>query len=259
MLVAGLLDAGLVNLDAGLGAVGKAARRVKDLRALTGDDGPVAFLQIGDAVGHRGKCDGVRPHIHLTRAMADGQGAALAGGDHQILLAIEQEAQGKGAVQPGDGFARGLDRGQALIHQHPQGQGDGLGIGFRFRVKARRLDRRTQLAEVLDDAVMHHGHGARAVGVGVHRGRRAMGGPAGVADAGFAGEGIVDQKVRKVDQLAHRAAAVQFAPVHRCNARAVIAAIFQPLQRLDDQRCNFVIAQDPNNSAHFTALLPLRP
>ena len=42
----------------------------------------------------------------LARAMADGQRAALAGGNHQVIFAIEQEAQRKGprqALQRGAG------------------------------------------------------------------------------------------------------------------------------------------------------------
>ncbi len=89
----------------------------------------------------------------------------------------------------------------------------------------------------------------------VRHGGCAMRGPAGVADARLAGEWRMHQKIRQVHQLAHRAAAIQLAVVDRGNPGTVIAAIFQPFQRLDQQRRYFVIAQYTDNSTHF--MLPL--
>ena len=69
-----------------------------------------------------------------------------------------------------------------------------------------------QLGEVLDDAVVNHRHLAREVGVGVFGGRRAVGGPAGVADADGSGQGITRQHLFQVLQLARRAPPLQSAP-----------------------------------------------
>jgi hypothetical protein len=78
------------------------------------------------------------------------------------------------------------------------------------------------------------GDGAALVGVGVADGRRAVGGPAGVADAGLARERFVDEEVGEVHELAHRAAAVEAARVHRGDPGAVVAPVFEALQRLDE-------------------------
>ena len=69
---------------------------------------------------------------------------------------------------------------------------------------------------------------------------------------------VMHQQVGQVDQLAHRAAAVELAVVHRGDAGGVIAAIFQPLQRLDQQGGNLVIAQNTDDAAH-SALSLSRP
>ena len=64
--------------------------------------------------------------------------------------------------------------------------------------------------EVLDDPVVDHGDvtGRVRVGMGVEVGRRAMGGPAGVADAGGPGGGssssIADQAAEFAFGLANR-------------------------------------------------------
>ena len=79
--------------------------------------------------------------------------------------------------------------------------GQHLGVGLAGELVALALEHGAQLVVVFDDAVVHHGHAAgtlrvRGVGVlpramaevrvGVVHGRRAVGGPAGVGDAGRA-------------------------------------------------------------------------
>jgi hypothetical protein len=87
--------------------------------------------------------------------------------------------------------------------------------------------------------------------VGVGDGGGAVGGPAGVADAGLAGEGLVDEEVGEVDELAHGTAAVKLAGVDRGDAGAVIAPVFEPFQRLDQEGRCFMISKDPDNTTHF--------
>src|SRR6056297_1829959 len=97
---------------------------------------------------------------------------------------------------------------------------------------------------------MHHGDGPGLVRVCVHLGRGTMGGPAGVTDAGFTGQRMMHQQIREIDQLAHGAPTVEPSVVQRGDPGAVIAAIFQPPQRLDKDRGGLVIAQNSDNSAH---------
>ena len=62
------------------------------------------------------------------------------------------------------------------------------------------------LQVVFDDAVMDHGDGVHQMGMGVGLGRTAMGGPAGVADAHLARQGLPAQQLVQFDQFAHAAA-----------------------------------------------------
>jgi hypothetical protein len=86
----------------------------------------------------------------------------------------------------------------------------------------------TQLAKILDDAVVDNGDRACAMRMGVGHGRGTMGGPAGVTYPCLAGEGLVDEEVGEVHELSHCPTAVKLAGVHRGDAGAVIAAILQP-------------------------------
>ena len=82
------------------------------------------------------------------------------------------------------------------------------------------------------------------VRVGVALGRRAVRRPAGMADAGMAADRILHEQVGERDQLADRAAAGEAAVVQRRDAGAVVAAVLEPLQRLEDQRRDLVAAED---------------
>ena len=58
------------------------------------------------------------------------------------------------------------------------------------------------------------------------------------------------QAALQIDQLSLGAAAPQIAVLDRRHAGRVITAIFQPLQRIDDQRRDRRLADNSNNSAH---------
>ena len=94
---------------------------------------------------------------------------------------------------------------------------------------------------------------AGLVRVGVaHRGR-AVGRPAGVADAGVAADRVLHQQVGERDELADGAAAREVAVLQRGDAGAVVAAVLEPLQRLDEQRRDLVPAEDGDDAAHQEA------
>ena len=78
----------------------------------------------------------------------------------------------------------------------------------------------------------------------------AMGRPARVADADRAVERLALQPALEIDQLAFGAAAAELAVLDGGDAGRVIAAIFEPLQRIDDQRRDRRVADNSNDSAH---------
>ena len=82
--------------------------------------------------------------------------------------------------------------------------------------------------------------------------RHAMGRPARVADADRAVQRLVLQPALEIDQLAFGAAAAKLAMLDGRDAGGIIAAIFEPLQRIDEERRDRRLADDSNNSAHET-------
>src|ERR1017187_5626789 len=82
--------------------------------------------------------------------------------------------------------------------------GDDFGIGFRDELVALGGEFAFQGKIIFDDAVVdyHDAASAVAVGMGVFFSGAAMGGPAGVADAEGAIEGMLAQDLFKVGELA---------------------------------------------------------
>ena len=90
--------------------------------------------------------------------------------------------------------------------------------------------------------------------VGVGHAWGSVGGPTGVADAGFAGERVVDEEVGEIYQLADSPAAVKLAIRDRGDPGAVVAAVFKAFERLDKGWCSFVIAEDADDTTHEISL-----
>jgi hypothetical protein len=90
----------------------------------------------------------------------------------------------------------------------------------------------------------------RRMRVRVVRRRAAVRRPARVRDADGAGQRLFGQHLAQVDQLALGAAARSSRLDDRGDAGRVIAAIFQPLQAVEQPIGNGVIAQDSNDSTH---------
>jgi hypothetical protein len=105
----------------------------------------------------------------------------VAGTDHQVILAVEQEAQRESPTEAGNGALDGGQRVIALIHVVAGQDDDGFGVGLRFKSMAKGLHFLTNFAEVLDDAVVDDRDLARTVWVRILDGDPAMAGPAGLS------------------------------------------------------------------------------
>ena len=90
------------------------------------------------------------------------------------------------------------------------------------------------------------------VGVGVDVGRRAVGGPAGVADAGRRRRERARRRAPSRGWRAcRRACATRCAPsVHQRDPGGVVAAVLQPPQALDDDVLSLLVADVPHDAAH---------
>ena len=84
--------------------------RSKISTPVAAQDGPVAFVEIGDGVGERRQRDGIRAKVHLARAVTDGERAALPRGDHQIVVPGKDDGEGEGALQAAEAHASPLPR-----------------------------------------------------------------------------------------------------------------------------------------------------
>ena len=96
--------------------------------------------------------------------------------------------------------------------------------------------------------------------MGVGLGRLAVRRPAGVADADRAGERLGGELGLEVLELALGAPPLEPAVLERRDAGRIIAAVFEPLERIDDRPGDRPAAQDADNAAHrrYVPLCPNR-
>ena len=132
----------------------------------------------------------------------------------------------------------GLDAGLARAASRADEMGDDLGIGLRGEDDALRAtsssfsSRKFSMMPLCTMTTS-----PRHVRMGVGLVRRAMRRPARMADAGRAlGSGARSSFASRLPQLACGAAALELAILERGDAGRIVAAIFEPLQRIDQLR-----------------------
>ena len=125
--------------------------------------------------------------------MTDGERRTLAGGDHQIVVAGEDNAESEGALQLLQGFAHGGDRFRTAVHFVGNQVNDGFRVGVGLEAMSFSLELRAQFAKVLDDAVVDDRNLRRHVRMRVALGRTPVRRPARVSDAGSSGERLDEQ------------------------------------------------------------------
>ena len=126
---------------------------------------------------------------------------------------------------------------------------DHFGVGFAAKARRPFLQLLAQLAEVLDDAVVHDREHVGGVRMRVVLGRLAVGRPAGVADADQALQRLAVQPALEIAELALGAATRQHAMLERGDAGGIIAAVFEALERIDELPRHRFMAENSNNSA----------
>ena len=237
------------------------AAAIDDGVAAEADVGDVAVFEIDDLVGRPGQRHRIGGEEGLARALlrpdAEHQRVALARADHALRLGLAEHGDRIGALQ----FRRRALHGReqvARIMAVDQVRDD-LGVGLRLEHVTLGFQARAQLFVVLDDAVVHHRDFVAAeYRVRVDRDRRAVGGPARVADAGRAGEpGLAHLRV-EVGHARHGARAPQLSAaagvVHR-DAAGVVAAVFEPAQPFDQYRNDVAPGHRADYAAHLLRFL----
>ena len=221
-----------------------------DFDALARKHGRVAVLEIRNRVGEGSERDGVGAEIHFTVAIADRERRALARADEEVVLAREQEGERECAPQPRHRSRHRVGRRAAVLHLPRHEVGDHLGVGLGAELRARFFQFLAQLAEILDDAVVDNGKVLSGVGVRVAFGRPAVGRPAGVADTDGAGERLTREPGLKIAQLAFGPPSDELAAFQRGDAGGVVAPVFEPLERIDQQTRDRLTPENAYNSAH---------
>ncbi len=228
---------------------------VEDAGAVVVDGDEIALVQIGDAVGEGAHRQGVGADEHFADAMAHHQGTAAAGAHDQLVLAVDEDTQRKGAGQAVQGGLERNQRVRAPIDVVVQELGDDLGVGVALEGAPLGLQLLAQLGIVLNDPVMHQGDSAGPLGVGVALGRGAVGGPAGVADADGAEQGVLVQHGLQGADLALGAAAFDMVADHGGDAGGVVAAVLESFEAVDQTLGHRLHADDANDAAHALAYL----
>ena len=165
-------------------------------------------------------------------------------------MRAEGDGQREGTAKLGQGGLHRFLRAHAYLDAFRNEVGDHFAVGLALEHPAARGHGVAQRLEILDDAVVDQSHLAGGVGMGVGGGRRAVGGPAGVGDAGGAGRCISLQFEHEVHQLARCAAADQFTAMDGADPGAVIAAVFHAPQAIDQTVRNLILADDTDDAAH---------
>ena len=111
---------------------------------------------------------------------------------------------------------------------------DDFGIGFGRELGALAFQLTPQLGEILDDPVVHDGEPIGRMRMRVVLRRPAVRRPAGVADAYRSRERLACEPLLQILQFAFGAAPRQHAVLERSDARRIIAAVFEALERIDE-------------------------
>src|SRR5436190_53254 len=148
------------------------------------------------------------------------------------------------------GGGDGLCGGMAALHLLRDEMRDYFSVGFRSELGALLLQLVAQLAKILDNAVVHDGEAISGMGMRVAFGGPAVGCPAGVPDSDAAFERLVGKPRFKIAQLTLGAAPSDLAALQRGHPGGVIAAVFEPLERIHKQGCDRLTSENAHNSAH---------
>ncbi len=248
-----LLDLVEIPVDAAYALFDSASLEIEDYVPLAGDHAHFAVVQIHDLAGMRENRRRVAGDEILAVANADQQWAALAGANDLVRIVGRDH---RDAVCPFD-EVQGVDDGileHLTVAQRGFDQvGEHLRVRFGHKGVALPLQHGAQRAEVLDDAVVNYGDLAMAIDVWMRVALigLAMRRPAGVRDADGAVRGTAVHHGLELRDLAFCLAGVEALSVHRRDAGRIVAAVFEALEALDEQRAGDLGPDVAYNSAHM--------
>ena len=228
---------------------------VADIDGIGGDNGDVVVVQIDHALGVGDDGGGVGRDDGFALADADDDGTAAAGSDDLVRLAGGKHGDAEGAFDLMERVADGLEK-VALVAVSDE-VGEDFGVGLGVEVVAFSFEPGAEGTVVFDDAVMDERDVAGLVEmrVGVDLGWRAVGGPAGVGDAGGGA-------LEKLGRPLSVGAVVELGDFSGClgdddpfviqnrDARRVVAPVFETTQAVDEHSGCIYFSDVSDDSAH---------
>ena len=171
----------------------------------------------------------------FVAANAEEQRAAAARADDEAGMRGVDDGDAVGADNFFEGVADGFGEvAVGLFIMVADEVGEDFGVGLGGELVALGDEAVFEELMVFDDAVVDEGElaGLVEVRMGVGVGGRAMGGPAGVADANGAGDGLFAEEAGEFIDAAGFFAEFKLAVVQRADAGGIIAAVFEPAEAL---------------------------
>ena len=224
--------------------------------------GDLAGPEEGDGAGQREDCrevrgDEVLGHATLTVPDDDAARVPNARRDEPAGLVDADRDQGVRPLRLGNDASHRVGQ----VGAARDGVGDEVGEHFGVGVGGERVaavgEAASQHLEVLDDPVVDDGHAAGGVElrVRVAVGRRAVRGPARVADAGGRRRQPPLDAVREVVELALGACEVELVLlVEKRDARRVVAPVLEAPEAFEDERAGGPRAGVADDAAHNAVL-----
>ncbi|SPV06012.1 Uncharacterised protein [Burkholderia cenocepacia] len=228
--------------------------RIDDPVAMQLDIGDVAVLQVGNAIGNARQRNRVGRQKILAFADPDDERHPVARADDPVRLVAAHHRDRIAAAQSRDRAPYRVE--QVAVVQVVDQVRDRLAVGLAREHIAMRLQFRAQLIAVFDDPVVRQRDARirvarREVRMRVERDGRAMRGPARMRDARVTGQRQLGDLALQVRDAIDAAGARQCAVAVDHDAARIVAAVFEPLQAVDEVWQDVPLGNRPDNSTHI--------
>ena len=208
---------------------------------------------------------GVAGQKVFTFANPDNQRRSTSRADHDVRAVRADDGDPVGAddffERPHDGLRQ---RWNAVLFLARLGRldprviladqmGEDFGVGFRAKLVSRLSKPFLDPVEVFNHTIVNHGDPAGPVKVrmGVFVRRRAVRGPAGVADAELTGRRLgLEGSAETFVDFPLFFARLEFGVVQHAQPGAVITAVFEPAQSFKQDGCRLLLADVAYDAAH---------
>ena len=218
------------------------------------DDGNLAVVHIDEILRVFDDRSGVRAEEKFPLADANGHRAALARGDDFVAVALLDHGDGIGADHLTERLLHGFEQRTGVgradifdqVHQH-------LRIGAAAERVAVLLERVLEHPVILDDAVVYQCDVLRfgVVRMGVHVVRHAVRRPARMRDADATAQFLALEEMLQVGDLALTLVYVERTVLaDHGDPRAVVSAVFEPVQTLQQNRAGLAPPDISYNPTH---------